>query len=269
MTGLALESRALTFGYEPEHPVLDGLDLQIERGESVGLVGPNGAGKTTLLRLLAGILRPWRGEVRLRGEPLRELRPRERARRLALVPQESEPVFDFTALETVLMGRAPHLGLLGIEGAEDRRIALRALEEAQVLDLADRPLGRLSGGERQRVIVARALAQETEILLLDEPTAHLDLGHRLVLDELLERRNRREELTVITVSHDLSHAARSCRRLLLVHRGGIVADGPPREVLTVEHLRRVYGVEVSILEDPSRGTPVVVPSRPDRPRRPG
>lgn len=261
----ALEARGLDFGYQPERPVLEGLDLRIERGEVVGLVGPNGAGKTTLLRLLAGIARPWRGEVLLFGAELQGLRPRERARRLALVPQESEPVFEFTALETVLMGRAPHLGLLGLEGPEDRRIARRALEEADVLELADRPLGQLSGGERQRVIVARALAQEPELLLLDEPTAHVDLGHKLAVDELLERRNREGGLTVVTVSHDLSHAARSCRRLLLVHRGGIMADGSPREVLTAENLRGAYGVEASILEDPSRGTPVVVPSRLHRP----
>jgi iron complex transport system ATP-binding protein len=264
VNGPALEALGLAFGYLPDRPVLEGLDLRVERGEAVGLVGPNGAGKTTLLRLLAGIARPWRGEVRLLGEDLQGLGPRGRARRLALVPQESEPVFEFTALETVLMGRAPHLGLLGLEGPEDRRIALRALEEAQVLELAERSLGQLSGGERQRVIVARALAQEPEVLLLDEPTAHVDLGHKLALDGLLERRNREEGLTVVTVSHDLSHAARSCGRLVLMAAGAVMAEGTPAEVLTVENLRRAYGVEVSILEDPARGTPVVVPDRLDR-----
>jgi len=265
MSGPALEARGVGFGYDPERPVLEGLDLRVERGEFVGLVGPNGAGKTTLLRLLAGIARAQRGSVALFGEDLQGLRPRDRARRLALVPQEIEPVFDFTALETVLMGRAPHLGLLGLEGPEDRDIARRALEEADVLELADRPLGQLSGGERQRVIVARALAQEPELLLLDEPTAHVDLGHKLAIYDLLEGRNREGGLTVVTVSHDLSHAARSCRRLVLMHEGVVMADGPPGEVLTVKNLRRAYGVEVSILEDPSRGTPVVVPSQLDRP----
>jgi iron complex transport system ATP-binding protein len=233
----------------------------VARGEIVGLVGPNGAGKTTLLRLLAGIARPASGEIRILGRNLSELRPAERGRCMALVPQESAPVFEFTAMETVLMGRAPHLGLLGLEGAADRLIARRALEEADVQHLADRSLDQLSGGERQRVIVARALAQEPEILLLDEPTAHVDLGHTLAIYDLLERRNRDRGLTVVTVSHDLTHAARSCRRLVLLREGRLLAEGPPAEVLTAGNLREAYGVEVSILKDPARGTPVVVPGR--------
>ena len=239
--------------------VLRGVDLDIARGERLAVLGPNGAGKTTLLRILSGILEPGAGEVRLDGAPLAALRSVERARRIALVPQESRIAFDFTVLEIVLMGRAPRLGLLGIEGRHDLEQARLALEFTDAAHLADRRVSRLSSGERQRVLLARALAQEPETILLDEPTAFLDLGHQVRIHELLESLNRERGTTIVFVSHDLSLAARHAGRIVLFSEGRLVADGPPAAVLTPEIVRSAYGVEVRILTDPVSGTPAVFP----------
>ena len=179
-TAPILEARAVLFRHEEaETALFDGLSVAVAAGEFVGLLGPNGAGKTTLLRLLAGLLPPANGEIRLAGRPLADYRPRERARLLASVPQENALLFEFSVLEVVLMGRAPHLGALSLEGQADLEAAREALGEVGLDSLADRPLSALSSGERQRALIARALAQRPRVLLLDEPTAFLDLKHRL------------------------------------------------------------------------------------------
>jgi len=262
--GPILEARDLRFRHPGGAPLFDRLSARIAPGEMVGLIGPNGSGKTTLLRILGGTLAPQGGEVLLGDRPIRALPPRERARFLALVPQESQILFNYGVLEVVLMGRAPHLGLFGLERPEDyaaARAALRAVD-LEGARHEDRQLNQLSSGEKQRALIARALAQDPRLLLLDEPTAFLDLKHRLQIYEILRRLNRDRRLTVLVVSHDLNLAARYATRLLLLHGGRLVADGPPAAVLTPERIRAVYETEARVDLDPETGTPHVIPLAP-------
>jgi len=239
-------------------PVLRDLRLRIEPGELTALLGPNGTGKTTCVRLAAGSLTPQRGRVRLFGRDLRTFGAPERARTVAVVPQESPLEFEFRVHEIVAMGRSPHQGLLGLESDEDRKAVAEALQVTGMEGHAGRPLAALSGGEKQRVILARALAQHPRLLLLDEPTAHLDLKHRLAIYALLQRLQR-EGLTTLVVSHDLNLAAAHCGRLVLFRCGEVVADGPPRAVLRREVLREVYEVDLEVRADGEGGAPFVVP----------
>jgi iron complex transport system ATP-binding protein len=251
----------LAFAYG-RTPVIAGLDLSIVAGSITGLLGPNGSGKTTLVRLASAGLTPSAGGIALFGDDLSSLPSRERARRVAVVPQETYPVFDFTVEEIVRMGRAPHLGLLGLEGPRDRKIAREAIELCEVDHVAARSFRALSGGERQRVMLARALAQEARLLLLDEPTAFLDLKHRLAVYALLGRLHRQQGLTVVVVSHDINLAARHCDRLVLLRNGAVAADGAPAEVLRPDSIRSVYDVDVEVRIDPSSGRPFVIPLAP-------
>jgi len=238
--------------------VLRDIDLDVRAGERLAILGPNGAGKSTVLRLLAGTLSPDSGKVLLDGADISSLRGTERARRLAFVPQETRVAFDFTVLEIVLMGRSPRLGLLGIEGAHDVEIARQALELTGTAHLAERPISRLSSGERQRVLLARALAQEPDTILLDEPTAFLDLGHQVRIHRLLAGLHRERGTTLVFVSHDLNLAARYADRIVLLASGRVLQDGPPAQVLTPDSVRAAYGVEVRIVDDPALGAPTVV-----------
>jgi iron complex transport system ATP-binding protein len=242
--------------------VLQDLRLEIAPGSITGILGPNGTGKTTLVRLASAALRPTSGRVLLFGDDLETLSARERARRVAVVPQETHPVFEFTVDAIVRMGRAPHLGLLGIEGAQDRRIVGDAMERCDVASVAERSFRALSGGERQRVLLARALAQEAGILLLDEPTAFLDLRHRLAVYALLSGLNRDRGIAIVVVSHDINLAARYCDRLVLLRSGAVVADGTPADVLRPGPIGEVYAVRVEVTTDPSSGRPFVIPIAP-------
>ena len=258
-----LRARGVTFSYDAAEAgggraIIHGLDLDIAAGEFVGILGPNGAGKTTLLRIMAGALRPQGGTVELFGRPMDSLRPAERARLMAFVPQESRPGFDFSVLGLVLMGRAPHLGLLGIEGKADLEIARQALAFTGASALAERAFSTLSTGEKQRVVLARALAQQALVFLLDEPTAFLDLGHQVRIYELLARLREETGATIIVASHDLNLAGRYCNRLVLLRPGEVVADGAAEAVLTEERIRDVYGVRARVWLDPEAG-PVVIP----------
>jgi iron complex transport system ATP-binding protein len=237
-------------------PVLRGVDLDLGEGELLGLVGRNGAGKTTLLRVASRVLAPDQGEVRLRGRPAAEFSRRELAREVAVVNQDTALPFAFTVAELVLMGRAPHLGWLGFERAHDHALAEAALDRLGLLDLADRSVLEISGGERQLVVIARALAQEARVLLLDEPTAHLDLHHRLQVLELL-RELAREGRTVLVISHDLTLIARYCDRLALLS-GGRLTVGSPAALLQPERLREGFGLDAEILHT-AAGEPIVVP----------
>ncbi|MBZ5638939.1 MAG: ABC transporter ATP-binding protein [Acidobacteriia bacterium] len=257
----ALEFRSVRFAYR-EAPVFDGLTLELAEGEIAAVLGPNGTGKTTLVRLASASLRPDAGTILLRGRELAVIPAAERAREVAVVPQESRPAFDFTAREVVRMGRAPHLGLLGLEGRHDNEVVDEAMRRTAVSGLSERPFLGLSGGERQRVILARALAQEPKLLLLDEPTAFLDLRHRLLLYDLLTRLNRETGLTLLIASHDLNLAGRFADRIVLLQSGAVAADGPPHEVLTPLNLRLVYGVRAEVRIDPATGRPLVVPIAP-------
>lgn len=244
----------------PGRPVLREISLAIEPGEFVGLLGPNGSGKSTLLRLIAGGLRPAGGELRVAGlVPGRGSRA-ALARRVALVAQSPILPAGFTVAELALLGRLPHLRPFQAEGAADYAATHRALVAAECLDLAGRRPDELSGGERQRAALARALAQEPSILLLDEPTAHLDPGVSQEIMGMLGRLNRDEGLTVLAACHDINLAAATCPRLLLLHGGRIIADGPPEAVITPALLRLAYGYETQVIPHPQTGRPVVLPS---------
>jgi iron complex transport system ATP-binding protein len=243
MNALELDGVTVTLG---GRAVVRDVSTVVERGSWVALIGPNGAGKTSLLRAIAGLL-PCEGEVTLLGEPASELDRRERARRLAVVPQDPETPPWLTVAEYVLLGRTPYLGPLAREGGDDRDATARALARLELEPFADRTLGTLSGGERQRVVVARALAQEASIVLLDEPTAALDIGHQQQALELLDALRAADGLTLVAAMHDLTLAALYADRVLLLSDGVIVADGAPGEVLTEDALAAHYGASVRVV----------------------
>ncbi|AYY12322.1 ABC transporter ATP-binding protein [Actinobacteria bacterium YIM 96077] len=232
--------------------IVDGVRLSVAAGEMAGLIGPNGAGKTTLLRVLAGVQPAAHGDVRVGDAPLLALRARERARRLAYVPQDTTLDFDFTAHDVVLMGRHPHVGRFEPLRPADYEVARTMLAEAGATRLAGQLVTTLSGGERQLVHLAKALAHEPDVLLLDEPVAALDLRHQLQVLGLLRRQATRG-LAVVAVLHDLEHAARFCDRLFLLDGGRLVAAGTPREVLTEKTLADVYGVRAVVDDDVATG----------------
>jgi iron complex transport system ATP-binding protein len=256
-----LQAVDLGFAYDPARPVLSGVTLEVLAGAAVGVLGPNGSGKTTLLRLLAGTRRPTSGQVLLEGRPLGGYTRRALARRIAVVPQETQLAFDYTVLEMVLMGRHPHLGMFEVEGPADLVVARDALAAVGAAGLEDRDFATLSGGEKQRVVIAAALAQATEALLLDEPTSSLDLGAQLEIAYLLADLNQRRGVTLVVSTHDLALAVSTCRELVLLRAGRIVAAGPTAEVLTREHLRALYDVDADVHVHAASGQLLVVPVR--------
>ncbi len=238
--------------------VVDEVDLDVGAGEWLALIGPNGAGKTTLLRAIAGLV-PYAGSVVLEDRPARELRRSELARLLALVPQEPSTPPWMTVGEYVLMGRTPHLGPLAKEGKRDREAAAQALARLDLLGYEERRLGTLSGGEKQRVVVARALAQEARIVLLDEPTASLDIGHQQQALELLDLLRGESGLTLVAAMHDLTLAAQYADRMVLLDAGRIVAQGAPADVLTEALIASHYGASIDVV--PAGGKVAVIPRR--------
>jgi iron complex transport system ATP-binding protein len=238
--------------------IVDGVSFAVERGAWVSLLGPNGAGKTTLLRVLAG-LRSFGGSVRLAGRELAELGRREAARQVALVPQTPVVPPAMSVGDYVLLGRTPHMGVLAREGAGDRAAASEALVRLELASLAERPLASLSGGELQRAVIARALAQSSPVLLLDEPTTALDVGHQQQVLELVDELRRADELTVVAAMHDLTLAAQYGDRIVLVDRGRVLAEGSARDVLTEERIASLYGATVRVVH--GDGAPAVVPVR--------
>jgi len=254
-----LDARDLRYRHSAGAPeAVAGISLRLARGEVVGVIGPNAAGKSTLARLCCGLLKPQQGSVSLQGEPLSRLSRRERARRVAFLPQHPPHDLSFTAHEVALMGRAPHLGLWSLEGPRDLDRARAALQEVDALELGDRPISQLSGGERQRVFLARAFAQEAALLVLDEPTAALDLAHQVLLVNALRRRAR-EGGGALLVLHDLALAGAACDRLALLDRGRVVAEGTAGEVLRPAVLSPVYGTDVEVVPNPATGQPLVAP----------
>ncbi|HET9674501.1 MAG TPA: ABC transporter ATP-binding protein [Gaiellaceae bacterium] len=243
MSAVALDSVSVSAGGKT---IVDGVSLVVERGEWVSVLGPNGAGKTTLLRVLAGTI-GFRGEATLEGRPVASLRRREAARLVAVVPQTPVVPAAMTVAEYALLGRTPHLAPLAQEGAEDRAAAAAALARLDLEEFAARELGSLSGGELQRAVIARALAQEAPILLLDEPTTALDIGHQQQVLELVDGLRREEGLTVVAAMHDLTLASQYGERIVLVDRGRIVAEGAAEEVLTAERLEKLYGARVRVV----------------------
>ena len=235
---------------------LDTVSFEAVPGEIVGIIGPNGAGKSTLLRVLAGLTRPDEGSVRLGETQLQKMNAGERARRIAYMPQH-DANHAFTALETVLMGRYPHLGRFELEGRRDRKMARVAMERTDTVRFENRQLDRLSGGERQRVVLARSLAQRASVILLDEPSSSLDLRYRMSIMETLKREVELRQVAVVVALHDVFLAGRYCDRLALMSEGIIDTIGEPVDVLTTDNLRRVFGVESTVQRDPETGSPQV------------
>jgi iron complex transport system ATP-binding protein len=251
-TILSLEKIGFAYG---SWRVLRGIDLTIKPGEMVGILGPNGSGKSTLLKIMDGILPVQEGSIRLYDQPLERLKRGQIARRIAMVAQENYFRFSFSVLEVVLMGRFPHLKKLQFENEKDLAIATEALCVTNTLDLAERPIHTLSGGEKQQVLIARALAQEPEVILLDEPTSFLDLKHKRALFQLIAALSREKGLSVVMVSHDIDLAAHYCRKLILLKQGSIYAQGEPAEVITKANIEAVYDCPVLVDQHPATGRP--------------
>jgi iron complex transport system ATP-binding protein len=242
-------------------PGVQNVTLAIDRGSVVGILGPNGSGKTTLLRLLAGMLRPSSGTVSIGGAPMAAMSRGALARRLAVVPQETHLAFDYTVLEIALMGRYPHLGTFELEGPADVRVAREALLATGTAALEHRLFATLSGGEKQRVVIASALAQQADILLLDEPTASLDVGYQFEIAHLLARLNRERGLTIVVATHDLNFAAGLCHSLVLISGGRVVKAGPTADTLTSLNIQTLYGVVADVYPHHAAGHLMVVPLR--------
>ncbi|HEX7574100.1 MAG TPA: ABC transporter ATP-binding protein [Bacteroidota bacterium] len=247
----------ISFGYDPATPVVRDVSFTVRSGEFLSLVGPNGSGKTTLLRLLDRIFIPHRGTILLGDQPLAKFSRTAIARRIAFVPQDNSIQFPFTVAEIVLMGRAPHSGGMAFENAHDRDVAREMMRLTDVAGFADQPVTNLSGGERQRVFIARALAQQPEIILLDEPNAHLDIAHQVDMFRIIKRLNTESGLTVLSVSHDLNLAAAYSDRIAMMVGGTLAALGTPAEVLTDARIQEVFRTPVIVDTHPVHGAPRV------------
>lgn len=255
---MEIQVEKLTFTYGNDF-VLKGVSFAVSSGEFFGIAGPNGSGKTTLLKLMDGLLRAFSGRIIYDRKNLREVSRREIAKFIAYVSQEHELPFAFTVEETVLMGRYPHLGILGIEGEKDYKVVESAMKTAGVYSLKNRLVTELSGGEKQRVIIARALAQEPRVMLLDEPTAHLDLSSGVEIMELLKWLQKSKGLTIIIASHDLNLMARYADRITFLLNGEKLVEGKPEDVLSEELLKRVYGEKFHLIREITSPVPVIVP----------
>jgi iron complex transport system ATP-binding protein len=260
-----LHASGVSFSYRPTSggpKTLEHATVDVERGDLLGIIGPNGSGKTTLLKLLGGVLAPQSGAIALDGQPLAAWSRRDIAKRLAFVPQDTYAPFDFSVLDIALMGRFAHLGAFALEGPDDLAIARRALEATGTAQFESRQFSTLSGGERQRVVIAGALAQSPEIMLLDEPTASLDVGHQLGVQTLLRRLNAEEGVTMVLSTHDLNLAAALCRRLVLLKEGRVLTSGPTTDVLTADTVRALYEVQADVQTHARAGHLTVVPLGP-------
>jgi iron complex transport system ATP-binding protein len=251
-----IEVNSISFRYL-EDWVLQDISFQVRRGEFIGVIGPNGSGKTTLLKILDHLLSPQQGEILFDHVPLKAMNRKEIAKRIAVVAQETYSLFPFRVIEIVLMGRSPYLGHLMFENEKDLAIAKKAMEWTEILPISERSIDELSGGERKRVFIARALAQEPEVILLDEPTSNLDIHHQTEFLDLILSLNRERGLTIFMASHDLNIASEFCDRLILLQKGAINKIGTPKEVITRENIEQVYGCGVWVDQNPVSGMPRV------------
>ncbi|MBW2309587.1 MAG: ABC transporter ATP-binding protein [Deltaproteobacteria bacterium] len=251
-----LKLKAVSFSYDAQW-CLKGIDFELKGGELVGMIGPNGSGKSTLLRIMDGLLKADNGLVLLLNRPISTLRRHEVAKQIAMVPQETIFRFAFTVLEVVLMGRFAHRGLFPFEGKEDLEIARESMRLTGILDLERRSIHELSGGEKQRMLIARALTQKAQFILLDEPTSQLDIRHKVEIFELISSLARSQGFGAMVVSHDISLAAQYCHRMLLLNKGRICGIGAPDEVLTTDTISEVYQCPVLVDKNPITQTPRV------------
>ena len=249
---------SLHFGYDGEE-VLKGVSLTLDKGELLGVIGPNGSGKSTLLKLISGLIVPCKGDVAIKERSVGSYSRKDIARIIASVSQEVERDFPFTVREIVAMGRAPYLGRFAIEGKEDKKVIHEALELTDIDHYKERLPYQLSGGERQRMVIARALAQEPEVLLMDEPTSHLDLNHQLEINRLVLSLKKNKGLGVVYVTHDLNIAAECCDRVVMLGKGEIRAEGSPFDVVTADNIEAVYGCRTIVDRNPETGRPRVTP----------
>ncbi len=253
-----LRTDGITLGYG-EANVIEGLDIEVRAGEITAVVGPNGCGKSTLLRSLARLMKPRAGAIYLDGDAISGLPTREVARRLGILPQSPAAPEGLTIWELAAQGRYPHQSWLSQWSKDDERAVEKALETTGVTDFADRPLDTLSGGQRQRAWISMALAQETETLLLDEPTTFLDIAHQLEVLQLLRRLNRDEGRTVVMVLHDLNNASRYADHIIAMRDGKVSASGTPEHVIEPKLLREVFDIETEVVRDPRSGAPLCIP----------
>ncbi len=244
-----MKIRDLTGGYGDEM-IVKNISFEIQKGEFLGIIGPNGSGKSTLLRLMSRVLSPRKGEIQLEGKDVQHMDLKRLSQKVAFVPQETMFNFSFSVEEIVLMGRIPHLKRTQQESKKDYIIAEHAMALTDTLSLKNRNMDELSAGERQRVIIARALAQEPNLLFLDEPTSHLDIGHQIQMLDLLKKLNKEASLTILIVLHDLNLASEYCSRILLFEKGRIYSDGTPQEVLTYQNIEAVYKTLVIVQNNP-------------------
>lgn len=251
--------RHLTVFYDQRQALHD-INLDLYAGQILVVIGPNGAGKTTLVRAISGVTPLGSGEITIDAASLSTLSPMERARRVAVVPQARSLPPAFTAWETVLLGRTPHLNFLGHASSEDEQIVRQAMQKTDTWDIADRRLGELSGGEQQRVLLARALAQQASILLLDEPVTHLDLHYQLDLLDKIRELARKEQLCVLAVLHDLNMAARYADQVVLLVKGELIAIGNADEILVPEILSKAYNLPMDVFKGKSGGKPFITPA---------
>ncbi|MFC4244024.1 ABC transporter ATP-binding protein [Gryllotalpicola reticulitermitis] len=258
-----LEAEHVSLSYDGAAQVVSDLDVSITPGSFTVIVGPNGCGKSTLLRAFARLLSPRAGTILLDGTDIAKHRPKDAAKRVGLLPQDSQAPDGITVAELVARGRYPYQGLFRSASADDEAAVAAAMLATSVTDFADRPVAELSGGQRQRVWVAMALAQQTSALLLDEPTTFLDIAHQIELLELFERLHR-EGRTLVAVLHDLNHAARYATELIAMRDGRIVAHGKPADIVTAELVEEVFGLPCVVVPDPVTGTPLVIPLKGQR-----
>ena len=251
-----IEIKNIDFSYNTKKVLAD-VSFPVKQGEFLGIIGPNGAGKSTVLRLICGILKPDRGSIAILNESLSSIEPRQLAKKIAFVPQETHFSLDFTVEDIVMMGRYPYLRAFQRENKTDYEARDHALNYVDVDDLRKRRINSLSSGERQRVVLARALAQEPQILILDEPTSHLDLHHQYAIMELLKKMNK-EGMSIIVVNHDLNLASLYCERLVLMYRGKVFKQGTPAEILNEKTLKDVYLTDVKVMKHPHKDVPHIL-----------
>jgi len=253
-----IETKRLTFAYADE-PVLQDISLNFQPGEFTGVIGPNGSGKSTLLKLIGGILPSPSETVFFKNKELSQYKKKELAVSIAWIPQEKQMAFSFKVIDIVLMGRHPYLSPLSFEGKDDYQIAEDAMRQTQVLEFAHRRFNEISGGEKQRVMIASAISQKPDLMLLDEPTSALDIKYQIEVLNILKRLNEDENKSLILAMHDLHLASKFCKRLVLLQKGQVFCEGTPAEVLKKEILEEVYEVKVKIFKDDEDGSLLVVP----------